>query len=254
VAGYYAALDGFDLEATLSFFTDEAVYAVPPAGGIETDERNVARGKDALRHLLSERGPKPYHHEIRICGLEDRDCIVEGVTVDPAAPGTAMTFVASIQFADDGRIARYLAFSCTPPIEAWAGDAGLGVTADAAALTDRYFHHLDTGDFDVAADCFSTDTLYSHPPYRHTGITKPGRVEFRGRPALRAAFGQRGKQSFGHRLVAQMQRGRHYLFEGVVEGLPNDSFGSFISVLTLDDDGRAARYLSFFCEPGVRRQ
>jgi hypothetical protein len=35
--------------------------------------------------------------------------------------------------------------------------------------------------FADAAACFSEDTLYSHPPYRPTGIDGHDRVEFRGR-------------------------------------------------------------------------
>src|SRR5207253_7869119 len=118
--------------------------------------------------------------------------IVEGVTVAADDGGPSGSFVASLQLDDAGRISRYLAYSCTPSIAPWDGDDGPAVTADAAALTDRYFHHLDTGAFDLAADCFSMDTRYSHPPYRHTGITDPGRVEFLGRTALRAAFEKRG--------------------------------------------------------------
>lgn len=252
VAAYYDAMDRNDHGLLGEVVRADAVVALP-ALGTETDPRRVL-DTAALVAMVASRDLRPLVHDVRICGVEGSDCVLEGVLVDRATGEDRSTFVASVQLDPEGRISRYLAYSCDQLVEQWAGDAGPGVTVDAAELTDRYFHNLDAGEFEAAANCFSVDTLYSHPPYRHTGITKPGRVEFRGREELLAAFGTRGKQSFGHDIVAKMQRGRHYLFEGTVEGLPNDSFGSFISVLTVGDDGLAARYVSFFCEPGVRRR
>ena len=104
----------------------------------------------------------------------------------------------------------------------------------------------------AAASHFSDDVLYSHPPYRHTGITDPDRVEFRGRAALLAAFERRGKASFDHEVLTSIQRGPHCLFEGAVRNLPDGGTGSFISSLSLAADGTIRRYVSFYCEPGVR--
>ena len=118
----------------------------------------------------------------------------------------------------------------------------------------RYFEALDAGSFNEAAAQFSADVVYSHPPYRHTGIDSDDRLVFRGRDELRAAFTARGKQAFDHRIVAIGQRGPHCLLEGVVEGLPGDRNGSFVSSLTLDADGLIQRYVSFYCEPAVPRR
>ena len=65
----------------------------------------------------------------------------------------------------------------------------------------RYFEALDAGAFDEAAAQFSADVVYSHPPYRHTGIDSDDRLVFHGRDELRAAFTARGKQNFDHRVV-----------------------------------------------------
>ena len=54
--------------------------------------------------------------------------------------------------------------------------------------------------------------------------------------------------------LESIQRGRHCILEGLVEGLPDGRSGSFISSLSLDDDGRIERYVSFYCEPSVARR
>ena len=93
--------------------------------------------------------------------------------------------------------------------------------------------------------------LYSHPPYKHTGIDSDRRVEFRGRPELQSAFEARGRQQFGHEVTTLVQRGPHALLEGRVFDLPDAGTGSFISSVSLDADGLIERYVSFYCEPGV---
>ena len=149
-----------------------------------------------------------------------------------------------------GLVGRYLAYMTTPAVLPAPSGTG-SAPADAAEVLARYFEALDAGSFDEAANQFSADVVYSHPPYRHTGIDSDDRVVFRGRDQLRAAFTARGKQRFDHRLVAIGQHGAHCLLEGLVEGLPHGGSGSFVSSLTLDGDGRIRRYVSFYCEPSV---
>ena len=160
--------------------------------------------------------------------------------------------MASVQLDDDGLINRYLSYMTTPAVV--PAPSGTGPPpADAAEVLERYFEALDTGAFDEAADQFSADVVYSHPPYRHTGIDSDDRIVFHGREQLRAAFTARGKQSFDHRVVAIGRSGPFCLLEGRVEGLPDGGGGSFISSLTLDGDGRIQRYVSFYCEPSISR-
>jgi hypothetical protein len=159
------------------------------------------------------------------------------------------TFVAGFRLGPEGRIERYLAYACDPVALPPRDDAA--ETGDARAAIERYFHALDAGRFEEAANQFSEDVMYSHPPYRHTGITSNRRVVFNGRAELLAAFRERGKADFHHRVLEFIQRGPNALFELVVEGLPDGRTGGSICSLSLDDGGRIRRYVAFYTEPGV---
>jgi ketosteroid isomerase-like protein len=252
LAAYYADLDAGRMKEAVEHFSTDTMYALPPADGIETGPRRLRRGRDELLGWFDERGPKAYVHRIQLCVAGGTGCLVEGVGVESSGEAFA-TFVASVELDDDGLVGRYLSYVTAPAVV--PAPSGTGpAPADAAEVLVRYFEALDAGAFDEAADQFSADVVYSHPPYRHTGIDSDDRVVFRGRDELRAAFTARGKQSFDHRVVAIGQRGPHCLLEGVVEGLAGGGDGSFISSLTLDADGRIQRYVSFYCEPGVPRR
>jgi hypothetical protein len=191
-------------------------------------------------------------HRIQLCVDDGVTCLVEGVGVESSTRQAFATFAASVQFDVDGLIGRYLSYMTAPAVD--PAPSGTGpAPADAVEVLTGYFEALDAGAFDEAANHFSPDVVYSHPPYRHTGIDGTERVVFRGRDQLLSAFIARGKQSFDHRVVALGQRGPHCLLEGVVEGLADGGTGSFISSLTLDGHGRIRRYVSFYCEPGVAR-
>jgi hypothetical protein len=150
-----------------------------------------------------------------------------------------------------GRIQRYLAFACEPAVAVSPRSNSPQEVGSARAVLERYFHALDEGRFEEAADQFSADVLYCHPPYRHTGITSNRRVDFKGREQLHTAFRERGKAVFHHRVLELMQRGPNALFEAVVEGLPDGSTGSAVCSLSLDDHGRIYRYVAFYTEPAV---
>ena len=199
---------------------------------------------------FDERGPRTHVHHIQLCATDGDAWLLEGVGVEPSSGEAFATFAASVQLDDDGLISRYLSFMTAPSVEPAPGRNGM-TTEAAADVLRRYFDALDSGAFEEAADQFSIDVVYSHPPYRHTGIDGNERVVFRGRDELLAAFKKRGQQSFDHRVLAIAQRGRHCVLEGVVEGLPDDRNGSFISSLTLDGNGLIERYVSFYCEPAV---
>lgn len=251
LAAYYDAIDGSRFADAAATFAPEGLYAVPLPGEVETAARAESVGPAALLERFTRRGPKPWRHVARICVAEGPDALVEGVLVDDAGNETA-TFVGSARVDDTGLLERYLAFSCAGARDAIPTDVGPDVVpADAASVVHDYFVELDSGRFEAAAAHFSGDVLYSHPPYKHTGIDDPDRIEFRGRPALEAAFRTRGRASFGHEVVTSIQRGPHCIFEGAVHGVPGGS-GSFISSLSLAADGTIRRYVSFYCEPGVR--
>lgn len=251
LAAYYDAIDGDRFADAAVTFAADGLYAVPLAGEVETAPRAETVGPSALLERFTERGPKPWRHVVQLCVVEGPDVLVEGVLVDDDGNATS-TFVGSGRVGASGLLERYLAFSCAGARDAIPADVGADVVpADAARVVHDYFVDLDAGRFEEAAAHFSDDVLYSHPPYKHTGIDDPNRIEFRGRPALEAAFRTRGKASFGHEVVTSIQRGPHCIFEGAVHGVPGGS-GSFISSLSLAADGTIRRYVSFYCEPGVR--
>ncbi|MGH9085398.1 MAG: nuclear transport factor 2 family protein [Acidimicrobiales bacterium] len=251
LARYYQAIDGDRFSEAAGAFAPDGRCAVPAAGVIETAPRAETVGPAALRARFAERGPSPWRHVVQLCVVAGSQALIEGVLVDEGGAATA-TFVASARIDIDGRIGRYLAFSCPGAREAFPTDVPVEVQpADAAQVVHDYFRALDGGRFPEAAAHFSDDVLYSHPPYLHTGIDDPDRVELRGRRALEAAFGRRGATSFGHEVLTSVQRGPHCLLEGAVDGLPDGGTGSFISSLSLDRDGRIRRYVSFYCEPAV---
>ena len=171
--------------------------------------------------------------------------LVEGVIGDDE-----LSYAASISLGPHGRVTRHLEFRTGSHVP-WATGIGGHADHDAAAVLERYLTHLDAGAFHDAAACFSPDVLYSHPPYQHTGISDPRRLDIVGRPALMETFRRRGRQSFGHRVIAFGQDGPHAMLEGVVEGLPDGGNGSFLSSLSLDAAGLISRYVSFYCEPAV---
>ena len=101
----------------------------------------------------------------------DRDVFIEG-------RGTDFTCAASLQLDAAANVARSLFFRCDrvappAPFEPEPRPPVLPL------LTD-YFTALNDGEFAAAAEFFSTDCLYVHPPYR------PGepQAEFRGRDQL----------------------------------------------------------------------
>jgi hypothetical protein len=251
LAAYYDAIDGQRFAEAAAAFAPTGIYALAPMDAEETAPRHVTVGAAALHRRLRDRGPRPWRHVIRLCLVEGADALLEGVLVSARGLPVA-TFVASARVGNDGLLERYLAFSCPAVVDPIPIDVDRAeVPADAAAVVHRYFAALDTGRFADAARHFSGDVLYSHPPYKHTGITEPGRVEFRGRPALEAAFIERGRTSFDHTVLTSIQRGPHCLFEGAVNNLPDGRGGSFISSLSLAADQTIKRYVSFYCEPAV---
>jgi ketosteroid isomerase-like protein len=252
LAAYYDDLDAGRMDDAARWFTPDVVYALPPAGEIETNPRVVQQGRDAVRAWFHRRGRTEYVHDVQLCVDNASSCLVEGVVRRSGDGQSVGTFVASVQLDGAGLISRYLAYMCTPATDPPPTGDG-PAPADADKVLHEYFAALDRGDFDAAADRFSADVVYAHPPYRHTGIDGDDRVVFRGRDELLAAFQARGKQRFDHAVLASIQRGPHCLIEGAVRGLADGGTGSFVSSLTLDGDGRIQRYLSFYCEPAVPR-
>ncbi len=247
LADLYFAIDEGRFEDAASCFAEDAVYAVPPRGGAEIDPRSVAVGRAALPAFLAGRGPRSYRHRILICATEGPSCLAEGV-LDLESGSVLRTFALSLQLDGEGLISRYVAFSCEPVTDP-GPVTGMASPGDAFKVVGRYFEALEQGRFEAAVDCFSPSVTYCHPPYVHGGLKSSGRVWYRGREELLAAFRRRGKTEHLHEMPVLIQRGPKCLFEVMVPGA-----GGGVSSLSLDGDGRIERYVAFYCEPAIPRR
>ena len=252
---YYVLLDDGEAVGAAAQFSADAMYAVVPGrDASESEPQLLIRGRDEIGAWFAQRPSRRVDHRVEVCAIDGDVALVEGRIVVNGA--TVLPFLASASLDGDGLLRRYLAFSCPVVLDAMAHGAAVGiaaepVAADASDVIDRYFELLDTGDFGGAVECFSPGVVYSHPPYRHTDNAGNDRVTFRGRAELLAGFHARGKQSFRHRLLSRAQVGPHCIFEGAMLDLPDGGSGGFMSSLTLDSEGRIARYLSMYRGPAI---
>ena len=193
LAEYYAKLDADrPAEASISFSAD-AVYGRPVADAAEVAPRLVIEGRQAIEELFVARGSKPWRHRVLMSAVEGTDCLLEGVT-EAAGGEVRSTFAATAQLDGAGRVSRYVAFMCEPVTEPGVAP-GEAAPGDARAMVDRYFEGLRAGEFETAAGCFSEDVVYCHPPYTGGGLKGSGRVWFRGRGELQAAFERRAARA-----------------------------------------------------------
>src|SRR4051812_3947994 len=94
---------------------------------------------------------------------------------------------------------------------------------------EAYFEALERFDLEAAADCFTDDVFYSHPPYSGEGSR---RHEVRGRAGLIGLFEQRGhKPDVQHDVQLAVLDGSH----GAVGGTFTSGgvTGSFLSTVTM---------------------
>jgi hypothetical protein len=250
LGAYYDLVNTNRFVEAAETFASAGRYAASLPGAIETAPRAQTVGPAGVARLL-EQCPRGGRHVVQLCLSQGRDCLLEGELVDDAG-AIVGTFVASALFGDTGLVERYLSFQCPRAVDAIPDNVSTTPT-DAFFAVRAYFDDLDSGRFAAAAARFSDDVSYSHPPYKHTGISDPDRIEFHGRRELLAGFERRGTTSFEHDVLVSIQRGPHCIFEGAVRNTPGGGTGSFISSLSLARDGSIRRYVSFYCEPGVPR-
>src|SRR4051794_34114176 len=191
-------------------FAKDALLAYWDGAGEETAPRTLAHGSDQIRAALPHAAFAGGRPEILVQLDDGADCLLEG-RLTGGSDGPAKTFAASLQRDRTGAITRCLLYR-TPLVEpsrTWDGDSDSS-PGDARTVLDAYFEHLGRGRFEDAAECFSEDCLYSHPPYA------PGadRAEFRGRAELLAGFRRRGYKSYPYRFAVVLQRGFDCILEG----------------------------------------
>lgn len=229
-------------------FAEDALLAYWDGTGEETAPRTLAHGSEQIRAALPDAAFGGGRPEILVEVEDGSDRLLEGLLTG-GSNGTSETFAASLQRDRAGAITRCLLYR-TPLVEpsrTWHGES-VARPGDARTMLDAYFDHLGHGRFEEAADCFSEDCLYSHPPY----APGTGRAEFRGRAELLAGFERRGYKAYAYRFSVVLQRGLDCILEGTASGTALG--GTFLSSLSLDADGRIHRYATFYCEPPVPRR
>jgi hypothetical protein len=237
-----------DPERASAAFAEDALLAYWDGVGEETAPRTVARGRDQIRSALARGAIGAGRPEILVRLEDASNCLLEG-RLNGERGEPLETLAASLQLDRTRMITRCLVYR-TPFVEpspTWGGK-GDQRPGDARAALDAYFENLAHGRFEEAADCFSEDCLYSHPPYARGA----GRAEFRGRAELLAGFLRRGYKSSAYTFAVRLQRGSDCLVEGTAGA--NGLWGSFMSSFSLDEDGRIDRYAAFYCEPPVPRR
>lgn len=245
VSAVYAAVSAGRLTDAAEYFAADAVYLFGADPVDECAPRTATSGSDQIARAIGAdlSSGRP---EILVCLHDSHDCLLEGRLVDGRSTSQTATFCASLRLDEKGAITRLLSFRSRPvePSTSWTSERDGG--HDARAVIDSYLSALERSEFDAAAECFATDVLYSHPPYAPGGP----RVEVRGRDALRAAFTGRGTRSWRHRILVSVQRGSESIVEGGVEGVGGSAAGTFLSSVSLAEDGLIRRYCSFYARPG----
>jgi len=121
-------------------------------------------------------------------------------------------------------------------------------STDVSAIVGRYLEALEQFDLEAAAECFTEDLFYSHPPYSdddNGGL----RHEVQGRDALIELFKERGPKNVKHELTNAAIEGQ----DGFVMGTfaSEGRVGSFVSTVRLAADGRIAHYAAYRSVPAV---
>ena len=125
LAAYYTDLDAGRLQEAARHFTADVLFALPPAGEIETNPRVEHHGRDARRGVVRRRGPAPFAHDVQLCVVDGAACLLEGVIRDRAGEPSA-TFVGSAQQGESGLVKRYLAYMCAPAVDPAPTGSGPG--------------------------------------------------------------------------------------------------------------------------------
>ncbi len=242
--------DGRFVEAA-SCFGPSGVHAVGPAGGDETAPRTVSIGPAQIEQQL-QRATDPSGGTCRACASPPaRVVLVEGVLHDGQRP--IGTVVCSVTVGADGLIDRYLAFSCRVArvigSRPTCRSSGRRATRRPSSTTTSPASTRATSPGPQPRSRSMRST-----PIRRTGTpastTRTGSSSAVGRrwrrrstPGGRRRSTTRSSRS-GSVVRTACSRARSTTFR-------DGGSGSFISSLSLADDGTIRRYVSFYCEPGV---
>lgn len=126
----------------------------------------------------------------------------------------------------------------------------LELTADVLrTVVGKYLDALERFELDEAAACFTADAFYSHPPYADD--TENRRHEVHGHAGLIELFGHRGPRQVRHVIDSAAIDGRRGFVGGTFHTDGDRPAGSFVSAVTLSDDGLIASYAAYASVPAV---
>ena len=192
------------------------------------------QGADATRETLACLAPSTLTVAATVATDE-----VSWVEISRHAGGDPETCIVGLTL-DSGGLVRRLVLLRAPLVP---GPTAAEVTSAPSGrpVLEGYFDDLMNSTFRGAAEHFSIDALYSHPPY--AGGSE--RVLFSGREALWRGFAvERGPSPARQVVTGCWQRGDRVFIEGVVEGIPDG--GSFFSTAQISSLGEIARYIAFY--------
>ena len=225
---------------------DGGVVAIPDSGS-EIGPPIVARGRaDAVSLLNSDRSRWGVPATLLRCARGNAHYLEGSVTTSE----TVSEVSASVRVAS-GQVTGLLIYRHPPtprPQERSTRRAPDPSLAEDAV--HRYLANLESGRIDAAAACFTPDAVYSFPPRSPDGA----RGVAIGREAIHEAFRARGTNTARHQVqtVAAADDGVQYVIDGRVVGLPGGSTASFLSSMSISDEGQITRYIARMYTPEVQ--
>ncbi len=208
-------------------------WLASPEQGLSAAIESV-RGPEATAEAMGRLAPARLDVTAIVEG--ERSCWAELSVVGAGDPETC---VAGLSYDAAGAVSR-LVWLRAPLVPACEVEPDPGAP-DGRPILQRYFSALMGSRFAEAAAHFTTDTLYSHPPYG----AGTARVLFRGREALhRGLATERGASPARQIITAFWQRQGRVFVEGVIEGIPDG--GTFFSTAQINPAGEIARYVAFY--------
>lgn len=212
---------------------DVRTWLASPAQGVTADIEEV-RGAGSTTGALTRLS----RSGLTVVGtvVSGRACWAE---ITRRGDGEPETCIAGLTYDGAGRVSRVVwlraALVPGPDIDEAAP------APDGRAVLERYLADLMGSRFRDAAEHFTVDTIYSHPPY--AGGSE--RVLFVGREALSRGFAtERGPSPVRQIITGCWQRGGRVFVEGVIEGIPNG--GTFFSTAQITPTGEIVRYVAFY--------
>ena len=233
LADTFALVEGANLPAESALAPDVQAWLAGPEQGLRAAIETV-HGAEATALALASLAPSRL--SVVAAVRVDRACWAE---IARRTEDEDETCLVGLSFDAAGQVSR-LVWLRVPLVPICELDSG-GPVPEARPIHERYFADLMSSRFAEAATRFTTDTIYSHPPYG----SGSQRVLYQGREALWRGFVEaRGPSPVRQIITGLWQQGPQVFIQGAVEGIPNG--GTFFSMAQITPRGEIARYVAFY--------